>query len=86
MKALLTKYVGKYIGLNADNSIEYESVKLYALKDGYFTIRGSVSNNLVHYPYDQITSVVENAESGGFAYKMEILVQVKSRQIGQFPK
>jgi hypothetical protein len=75
MRAVLTKYLNKTIGINPENPFRIESAQLTHLGDDYFSILDSKKGYTHHFSYSSIVQIIENPDGidvGGFFTHKEI--------------
>lgn len=62
MHDVLSKYVGKPVGINLEKSHHIDAAELLAVHEDYFTLRSSVDGHLHHVMYSNLMQVIEDPD------------------------
>lgn len=62
MKALMTKYLGRVVGINLERSLHFDAAELVAAHDQYFSVRSPADGHVHHIVYTNVVQVIEDPD------------------------
>ena len=87
MKSILAKYLNKEVGINIEKAFGFESARITAVEDYYFTVVDENKSYTHHFSYQCIVQIIENdggIDVGGFLTHKHFNVIIKVGHIIEF--
>jgi hypothetical protein len=87
MKRILEKYLNKEVGINIEKAFRFESVRITAVEDDYFSIVDENQSYTHHFSYHCIVQIIENDDGvdvGGFLSHKHFNVVIKVGHVMEF--
>ena len=87
MKSILEKYLNKEVGINIENAFRFESARVTAVEDNYFSVVDEKQSYTHHFSYNCIVQIIENdigVDIGGFLSHKHFNVVIKVGHIMEF--
>ncbi len=87
MKSILAKYLNKEVGINIEKAFGFESARITAVEDDYFSVVDENKSYTHHFSYQCIVQIIENdggIDVGGFLTHKHFNVIIKVGHIIEF--
>ena len=87
MKSILAKYLNKEVGINIEKAFGFESARITAVEDDYFSVVDENKSYTHHFSYLCIVQIIENdggIDVGGFLTHKHFNVIIKVGHIIEF--
>ncbi len=87
MKSILEKYLNKEVGINIENAFRFESARVTAVEDNYFSVVDKKQSYTHHFSYNCVVQIIENdtgVDIGGFLSHKHFNVVIKVGHIMEF--